>query len=318
MNEFDIIKNYFAPLARGHTGSLNLTDDAALIDTPAGFELAITKDAISEGVHFLGSEDPPLIAQKLLRVNLSDLAAMGAKPYVYFLAIMLPKSAHEGWIERFAEGLRQDQERFGIHLAGGDTIATQGSLSFSITALGLVPAGHALRRNGAKPGDKIFVSGTLGDSALGLMSLQKHLDARLSKDDRKFLEQRYFLPEPRLVLGEQLRGIASAAIDISDGLVQDLEHICTNSGCAGEIKVSTIPLSQAGWNAIELTPEMGSLVLTGGDDYELLFTVPPDKISAVPQGCIEIGVMKPGTGVTVFGPDGTPIVLPEDTGFKHF
>jgi len=317
MDEFDLIAKYFKPLSAAHPSSLGLSDDAAILTIPPGQELVVTKDALSEGVHFIGDEDAPLIAQKALRVNLSDLAGMGATPLVYFLGLMLPKSANEGWVERFAAGLEQDQRQFAITLAGGDTIATRGPLSLSVTALGLVPTGQALKRSGAKAGDKIFVSGTLGDAALGLLAAQRKLDSRLSREDRDTLERRYQLPEPRLGLGKELRGLARAAMDISDGLVQDLGHICAASQCAAVIHVEKLPLSKAAWHTIELTPELGSLVLIGGDDYELLFTVPPDLAPHVPKNCTEIGVMQSGSGITVLGPGGQPIEL-DRRGFKHF
>lgn len=317
MDEFGLIAKYFKPLSAAHPAGLSLSDDAAILNVPPGHELVVTKDVLSEGVHFIGSEDAPLIAQKALRINLSDLAGMGASPLVYFLGLMLPRSANEGWVERFASGLEQDQRQFAITLAGGDTIATRGLLSLSVTALGIVPTGQALKRSGAKAGDKIFVSGTLGDAALGLLAAQRNLDSGLAREDRDYLERRYLLPEPRLALGKELRGLAHAAMDISDGLVQDLGHICTVSKCAAVIHVEKLPLSKAAWHAIELSPELGSLVLAGGDDYELLFTVPPDLTPHVPKNCTEIGVIKSGNGVTVLGPDGQPLAL-DQKGYQHF
>ncbi len=244
MDEFDLIEKYFKPLARGFPGSLNLTDDAAVFSIPAGCELVVTTDAISEGVHFIGDEAPELIARKLLRVNLSDLAAMGATPLCYFLAGMLPKTTEAHWVKRFAEGLAEDQKQFRINIAGGDTISTHGALSLSVTALGTVPKGKALRRSGAKPGDIIYVSGTLGDSALGLSCHCEQSSACKTQDP--FLINRYLLPEPRIALGQKLIGIANACMDISDGLVQDLGHICKASGVGATIHRDKLPLSEAG------------------------------------------------------------------------
>ena len=302
VNEFDLIAQYFAPLAAGFPGSLNLSDDAALLDVPAGQQLVVTKDAIVSGVHFIGDEDAALIAQKLLRVNLSDLAAMGAEPLAYTLAIMLPKDIDSKWLERFAAGLAQDQKTFGISLIGGDTVSTPGVLSFSLTAFGLVPTGAALRRNGAKVGDKVYVSGTIGDSAVGL----KIFKNMLAKND--FLQGRYLLPQPRLALGQSLRGVASSCMDISDGLLQDLAHICKASGVGATIRLMDIPLSPdvAAW-----MPQLWETVVAGGDDYELLFTSSQDV-----QGATCIGEIVEGDVVTLLDVMGNSMPYPK--GFSHF
>lgn len=314
MDEFGLIRSFFAPLAKDFPGSLNLTDDAALIDVPAGQQMVVTKDAIVEGVHFLGSESPDLIARKLLRVNLSDLAAKGAKPLAYFLAIMLPRDAKSEWVEAFAKGLEQDQEQYGILLAGGDTTATTGVMSFSLTALGTVEKGKMLTRSGARPGDFIYVSGALGDSALGLASLQGKLPD-LEPEDKAYLERRYLLPEPRLALGQALQGIATACMDISDGLVQDLGHLCAASGVRGEVEAQSIPASEAVWHAMEFSPALGMDIFTAGDDYELLFTAPPG--SPVPQECTAIGIIREGSGAVVLDNYGKPMGF-ESKGYQHF
>ncbi len=263
MDEFQLIQRHFVPLAEQFSGSLNLSDDAAILDIPAGQQLVVTKDAISEGVHYLAGTNPALIAQKLLRTNLSDLAAMGATPLCYFLSLALPKPIDETFIARFAAGLEQDQKIFGIHLAGGDTIATNGTPTFSITAHGLVLKGAALRRNGAKVGDAIYVSGTLGDAALGL---------KFPHDN--FLQNRYQLPQPRVELGVQLRGWATSCMDISDGLLADMGHICAASNVGAEIILEQLPLSDAAKKMLAQSPECWPLIYAGGDDYELLFTLP--------------------------------------------
>lgn len=284
MNEFPLIQKYFVPLSKQFKGSLALSDDAALLDIPAGFQLAVTKDAIAQGVHFIGTEDPALIARKLLRTNLSDLAAMGAQPLCYFLSLALPKPLSEDYIARFAAGLAEDQEIFSIHLAGGDTIATHGTPIFSITAHGLVPQGKALRRNGARAGDAIYVSGTLGDAALGLGRAQ---DPAIPSHDA--LVQRYLLPQPRLELGRQLRGRATSCIDISDGLLQDLSHVCTASHTGAEIHVEQLPISAAARELLNTSPQLMSLIYSGGDDYELLFTLPAGV--AAPEHTTHIGTI---------------------------
>jgi thiamine-monophosphate kinase len=314
MHEFDLIKTYFAPLAASFPGSLNLTDDAALVDVPAGQQLVITKDAICEGVHFIGNESPALIARKLLRVNLSDLAAKGAAPLCYVLALMLPKNTSEEWIRDLARGLAEDQKTFGIHLAGGDTTATRGALNLSLTALGTIPQGGMLKRSGAKVGDRIYVSGTLGDSALGLFALQNN-----SHTPHGYLVERYQLPEPRLALGQALRGIVNASMDISDGLVQDLRHICKTSSVGAIIHSQKIPLSGAARNQ----PNALEAALSGGDDYELLFTASAEKTSAIstlaqelqlPLTCI--GSITNEESVRILDAKGNPIALARG-GFEH-
>jgi thiamine-monophosphate kinase len=298
MHEFDLIRTLFAPLTEGFPGSLNLADDAALLDVPDGMQLAATKDAIVAGVHFLGGEGPALIARKLLRVNLSDLAAMGAQPWCYFLACALPGETPPAWVKEFADGLREDQEAFGLHLAGGDTTATPGPLTLSLTALGLVPRGQVLKRGGAKAGDLIYVSGTLGDGAMGLQLL------RDGREDAYFT-RRYLLPEPRLSLGLNLRGVASACMDISDGLVQDLGHLCNASGCGAEITAAHVP--RRGGVPLELA-------LTGGDDYELLFTAPA---SIALENVTCIGRMVEDEGVRVLDERGEIMRFARE-GYRHF
>jgi thiamine-monophosphate kinase len=316
MNEFERIARCFAPLAEGFAGSFRLTDDAALLTPPAGMELVVTKDAISEGIHFIGSEDPALIARKLLRTNLSDLAAKGAAPWVYFLAVMVPRTTPPDWFARFADGLATDQREFGIQLAGGDTTATQSGISLSLTAIGCVPSGQMLRRNGARAGDIIVVSGTLSDSALGLRSLQGTLP-EIGGEQRSFLQSRYLLPQPRMTLGLQLRALANACMDISDGLVQDLGHLCKTSGCGAIIEVDKLPISPAAKETYRIYPQLGHLPLNGGDDYELLFTVPAEKASRLPEGCTAIGRVTEGSRIALLDAGGGSVHWPH-AGFSHF
>jgi thiamine-monophosphate kinase len=322
MDEFSFISDILKPLARGFAGSLGLSDDAAVFTPPPGHDLVVTKDAISEGIHFTGQEDPALLAQKLLRVNLSDLAAMGATPLCYFLALMLPQAPQPEWLARFAEGLAQDQTLYNIHLAGGDTIATRGFFCASLTALGTVPAGKALRRNAAQTGDQIYVSGTLGDSALGLALVQNRLDG-LPAADRHWLEERYFLPQPRMALGEKLAGTAHAVMDISDGLLQDMGHICTASGTAAVIDRHRLPLSQAVAALIANNPALWEYVFAGGDDYELLFTVPADKEAGIEALSVSLGLrltaignITEGSGVTLRDEQGQALPVSR-TGYNH-
>lgn len=271
MDEFAAIARYLRPLTQGRSEALELKDDAALITPPAGKELVITADSIQQGIHFLGSESPALIARKALRTNLSDLAAKGATPYAYFLTLGVPHGFGTNALASFTDGLRQDQEAYNIFLAGGDTTNSKYGMNISITALGLVEKGKMLRRSRAKPGDDIYVSGTIGDSAAGLELLRKNTQ------QNEWLSNRYLLPEPRFSLGLILADAASAAMDVSDGLVQDMTQLCGASEVGAEIEISKIPFSNniRKYYGQDLPIEK---ILTGGDDYEILFTAPPGKV----------------------------------------
>lgn len=273
-DEFARISRFFAPLTEGFAGAFQLTDDAAVIGPIAGRDIVATTDTMVAGVHFIGDERPGLIAAKLLRVNLSDLAAMGATPLAYLLNIALPDSVDDDWVKAFVAGLASDQAAFGITLAGGDSVATPGPPTLTITAFGTIGTGQAIRRRGAQPEDVVYVSGTIGDAAIGLRSLHEEV-AGLTPDMRDELIGRYRLPRPRIGLGLRLVGLASAAIDISDGLAADLSHLLAASGVGAEIDASAVPLSDALHAVLDREPDMLTAVLTGGDDYELLFTVAP-------------------------------------------
>lgn len=311
--EFALIARYFRPLA-GPEG-LNLADDVALLSPPAGKQLVLTVDALVAGVHFLPSDPPDLVARKLLRVNLSDLAAKTATPLGYLLTIAAPADTGDDWFAAFAAGLAEDQRSFGCHLLGGDSAATPGPLTLSLTAIGTVDAGRAVLRRGAAAGHGIWVTGTIGDGALGLAALQGRL-----ADPSGFLARRYHLPEPRL--GLRLAGIAAASMDISDGLVQDLGHLCRAAGLAAEIETALVPLSEP---ARVAGPSWLERCLTGGDDYELLLAVPPSskaallaeaKRAALP--ITRIGRFLAGPpAVTVRGPDGKPLRFSRE-GWSHF
>jgi len=321
MREFDLIARYFAPLAAGYDGAFGLMDDAALFNVGGDDALVVTKDAISQGVHFMGHEDAGLIAKKLLRVNLSDLAAMGARPAFYLLAILLPEGMQDAWVAAFAKGLHEDQLLFDITLAGGDTIATKGPFSASLTAMGTVPMGEALLRRDAQAGDRIYVSGTLGDSALGLALLQERLGGVVSIADSLWLKERYFLPQPRVVLGQKLVGLARGCMDISDGLVQDMGKICAASEVGAVIKREFLPLSQAGRKVIAADASWWKAPLAGGDDYELLFTAPQaahEAIMALAGGVAVtvIGEIVAGSGVRVLDEGGVD-VTPAQGGYSH-
>ena len=320
--EFALIAKYFAPLAKA-PGALGLADDAALIAVPAGQELVVSSDALVAGVHFRAEDAPDLVARKALRVNLSDLAAMGADPVGYTLALVLPRDCAEDWISTFAAGLAADQAEFGVSLLGGDTTATPGPLTIAITVLGLAPAGRVLLRRGAMPGDLVAVSGTIGDAALGLDALSGSL-AGLAARDSRFLADRYRLPHPRLALGRALRGLASAALDLSDGLVADLGHIAAVSGVGMRLRAAAIPLSPAARAALAADPGRFGRVLSGGDDYELALTISRQnstKLAAIAEAArvpvTVIGEVVAGAGVRVEDEAGRD-VTPEVGGYAHF
>jgi len=316
--EFAFIAQHLRPLAASYQGALDLTDDAALFEPTDGMQMVMAKDALVEGVHFLAHDAAEHVAQKALRVNLSDMAAMGATPRGYLLALMRPKRLPPEWLGRFSHGLSQDQTAFGITLLGGDTVVTPGPLTLSVTMLGEAPRGQTLRRGGARTGDDIYVSGTLGGAALGLQVLQGRLSPALSASE--FLIRRYRLPEPRIELGEALRGLAHAAIDISDGLLADLRHVLDISDKGAEIHTRQIPISKAA------APHRGALeaALAGGDDYELLFTAHPEQRPAIQAigeqlslSLTVIGQVNEGPDLEVLDAKGHPFPI-EQTGWKHF
>lgn len=295
--EFALIARYFRPLAG--PGSLDLRDDAAELVPPPGRHLVLTADAMVQGVHFLPDDPPDLVGQKLLRVNLSDLAAKGAVPLGYLMTVSCPRGTPDAWYAGFAAGLARDQLAFGIALLGGDTTSTPGPISLSLTAIGHIAAGQGVHRFGAQPGDGIWVTGTIGDGALGLLAAT----GRLS-DPTGFLADRYRLPRPRV--GLAIGGIASAGMDVSDGLVQDLGHICRASGVMAEVAAAAVPLSEAARLA---GPEWLETRLTGGDDYEVLMAIPPGREDALRAAAAAIGV--PVTRIGTFQ-SGEPLVMLRD------
>jgi thiamine-monophosphate kinase len=321
LGEFGRIARYFAPLAG--PGGLGLKDDAALVECPPGSRLVATVDQAVEGVHFLPDDPPDLVAKKLLRRNLSDLAAMGAVPRHYLVTSALPKSCGDEWVGGFAAGLRDDQRRYGIDLLGGDSTATVGPIVLTLTAIGEVAAGQEIRRAGAQPGDEVWVSGTIGDAFLGLKVRRGDIDVeRLEPAHAAAVVERYRLPEPRTELGPRLAGIAHAMIDVSDGLVSDLNHICETSGVGATIALNAIPRSDAAkaiWRWVS-----PARLATGGDDYELLFAAPPDAAGAIAALSAElslaitrIGEVAAGSGVRLLTPKGREVAI-ERTGYRHF
>ena len=321
--EFDLIARYFEPLSRAAPGAFALGNDGALLTPPEGASLVVTKDLMVAGVHYPEGEAPSAVARRLLRVNLSDLAAMGAEARSYALGLALPRGVADAWVEDFAAGLARDQEEFGVALIGGDTVATEGPAVLSLTAFGTAAAGACLTRSGAGAGDDIYVSGTVGDATLGLRAVRGEL-AALAPEDRAMLAQRFRLPEPRLALGAALVGVASAAIDVSDGLVADLGHLCARSGVAARIEADAVPLSAPARRALA-EPEVGIAdLVSGGDDYELLFCAPPSARAALQTlgrrlglAVTRIGATGRGHGVAAVDAEGRPLPL-ASAGYRHF
>ena len=317
--EFEFIARLLKPLA-GHEAALGLADDAAILEPSPAKSLVLTKDMLVEGVHYLAGDPPGDIAAKALRVNLSDLAAMGATPVAYLMGISRNERQGLSWMEQFVEGLARDQATFGLSLIGGDTTATPGPMTISITALGEVPSGRALRRNGAQPGDVVLVSGTIGDACLGLGVARGEIEG----DADGFLLGRYRLPTPRLPLAPLLSRYAHAAIDVSDGLVADLGHIAEESGMRAVIEAARVPLSPPAKALVDARPGLIADLITGGDDYELLLTTPrnmaDDLILAAADLHIPltpIGHIEGGRGVAVLQSDGKEMALARP-GYMHF
>jgi thiamine-monophosphate kinase len=318
-----LIARHFAPLAT-HPGALGLSDDAAFIKPPPGCDLVLQADALVGGVHFFPDDAAHMIASKALRMNLSDLAAKGAKPLGFLLSLALPKELGDDWLSDFANGLRGDAVLFGCPLFGGDTTRTPGPAMISIAMFGSVPEGTMVRRAGAKPGDLVFVSGTIGDAALGLYLRRGDTTWKLDAAQRQHLVSRYLLPQPRNALAEAVRTHASAAMDVSDGLAGDLAKLCRVSEVAADIDAARVPHSDAAEAAMAADPAARETALTGGDDYEILCTVPPAKVESfraaaqvaqVPVS--EIGVVAAGKGVRFLDAQGKPLNF-KRTSFSHF
>jgi thiamine-monophosphate kinase len=319
-SEEAIIGAYFAPLAKGYAGAFDLKDDCAAITLEPGCDLVVTTDAVIEGVHFFPGAWANEVAWKALAVNVSDLVAKGATPFAYVMSIALPQSPERAWLEAFAEGLRLAQERFRCHLIGGDTDRTPGPLSVSITAFGSVPAGRMVRRSTAQPGDLVYVSGTIGDAALGL-------DLRRDAGPSAFhgVADRFSTPQPRLALAPVVRDVAAAAMDISDGLVKDFGRLCEASGVGGYIEAERVPVSEAARALLIVGETTLARLITGGEDYEVLAAVRPQRAAEFERRAAAAGtsvtrigsIEAAGAGVSVVGADGRAMAL-SSTGWDHF
>ncbi len=321
-----LIARHFAPIA-SHPGALGLNDDCALFAPPAGRELVLKADAIVGAVHFFPDDPPDLVAKKALRVNLSDLTAKGAEPAGFLLSLALPREIEDRWLEAFARGLKEDAEAFACPLFGGDTVRSPGPIMVSVAVFGTVPTGRMVRRGGAKAGDTVMVTGTIGDAALGLRVRQWDVPSSLALDEKttEELVGRYLLPQPRVALAAAIREHAHGGMDVSDGLVGDLAKMCRASGVSAEIDVDRIPLSGTARTFLNADSGLLSGMLTGGDDYEVLFTLAPDRVVAMREAAegagvavTEIGRITEGADAPRFvGEDGEALQFGQ-TSFSHF
>lgn len=312
LHEREILKKYIVPLASSQTYNLTYNEDAAVVEFPAGRFIVITSDVIVEGVHFLSSDPPETVAKKALRVNLSDLAAMGAHPIGYTLCLSLGDTFNEAWIEKFVQGLSEDHQTYRVSLFGGDISKSKGPINIAVTAIGDIADGQVLGRNMAQPGDRIYVTGTIGDATVGLSVLQGKFPD-LSEDQARYFISRYHLPQPKCILAQNLCHTAHAAIDISDGLLSDLQLICEGSHVHAYIRYDRIPLSKPMRQILqgitsETRTELFNLILTGGDDYELIFTVSPGETEH-----IEYLAKRYHVPITCIGHLGTLPELDEET-----
>ena len=327
--EDSLIKAYFAPLAAEFPGSFGLQDDCAALTPEPGHDLVLNTDAIAEGVHFLPGDAPEDIAWKAVAVNVSDIAAKGAKPVAYLISIAFPQMPERAWLAGLAVGLGDAQRKLGIALAGGDTDRRPNApLSVTVMAIGTVPSGRMVRRNGGQPGDIVYVSGTLGDSALGLRlrsgAIPPERVAHVDPEHRAALEGRYLRPQPRIALQTALLNCASAAMDISDGLVKDLGRLCRASGVGADVRADRIPLSNAAQAVLATVDDLGLLPLMGGDDYEILACVAPRNAAAFEDQArhagvriTAIGTLRKPTGVSVIDARGRTMDLTV-AGYDHF
>lgn len=313
LSEFDLIAKLFAPMA--DEGAFGLLDDAAILAPNPGHDLVLTKDALVEGVHFFSDDPPASIARKALRVNLSDLAAKGATPRGFLLALGRGPRQDDAWLTAFAAGLAVDSRAYACPLLGGDTVKT-GQAFFSITALGEVPSGRMVKRQGGAPGDVLYVSGTIGDAALGLklrLDPQAAWAVGLAPEHRAHLLDRYLHPQPRLALAPVLLAHARAAMDISDGLVGDCDKLA--AGLGRHMEITAVPLSDAARAAITLEPALLDVALTGGDDYEILAAVAPEHMAKFEYSALRLGV--PVEKIGIMSSDDSGAVWRLGNGLPH-
>ena len=332
LGEFEIIERFFAPLSRSEPGALGLTDDAAVLSVAPEDSLVVSTDTLIAGRHFPPEETAANVAAKGIAVAFSDIAAMGAAPLAYTLSLSLPLAWEgeqmAGWLKAFSAELHVQQQAIGVVLVGGDTVATPGPLSLTFTVFGVIDAGRVLRRSNARPGDLVFVSGCIGDSAMGLSVLRGELK-ELDEAQRDALVLRFRRPRPRLALGIRLAGVAHAAVDVSDGLIADLGHICDASGVRATIYAGRVPLSHAACAALRANPARMAQILSGGDDYELVFTAAPAAADDIARIATDVDLPLTAIGqidrktafrqraVIVVGEDGQELDL-DVGGYRHF
>ena len=324
--EHDLINRYFASLCSGpdEFPAFGLLDDTALFPAGGTDDQLLTSDMLVADVHFFAQDPPSSIARKALAVNVSDIVAKGGLPHSYTLSLALPTGTYADWLAAFASGLQEAQTLYDCALVGGDTVSTKGPLVISITLLGNISPGKMVRRKGAMPGDVLFVSGTIGDAALGL--LLRHGDGRpepgeLPESHEHFLLERYLHPAPDTALAPLLAQYASAAMDISDGLAGDFGKLCVVSKVGGLIEAQRVPLSAAATSALAQKPQLLETVLTGGDDYQVLATVPVDKAEAFEKSAANVTrigeILSVDEGIAIVGENGRPLDLPHGA-FDHF
>ncbi|MGB0719101.1 MAG: thiamine-phosphate kinase [Bdellovibrionales bacterium] len=320
MNEFELVQTYFKPLTMDRAEAGGLVDDAAILNIPEGFDLVVSSDTLNAGVHFMKSFTPAQIAHKCLRVNLSDMAAMGAEPYCYQLNLAFSDKPDAAWARDFAGALMADQREFGVFCSGGDTTVTDGPLLVSMTMTGLVPTGRAVKRGGAKPGDMLVVSGAIGQAVIGLKIMLGVLEVDAPED---FIAASC-KPSPRTPISGVVAKYAHAAIDISDGFLSDVGHICAASGVGACIEAEAIPFTPATQKLLNSGQVDLETLLSGGDDYELALAVPPDAvdvfIAAAAQCGVQtrvVGVFETGGGVRVLDANGQEMAF-QNTGWTHF
>ena len=314
--EFDLIARHFTRPAANAV--LGVGDDCALVDVTNGMDLAVSTDTMVSGTHFFPDVDPENLGHKALAVNLSDMAAMGAMPYWAMLALTIPNVDH-AWLAAFAKGFFDLAQEYNVSLIGGDT--TRGPLTMTVTIMGEVPAGAALRRGGAKAGNDVWVTGNIGDAALAVA--HRHGRIVLSEADYREAVLRLYEPTPRVALGQALRGLATSAIDVSDGLLADLTHICRLSGVGATVELAAVPVSSIGARHVH-SDEGRNAILAGGDDYELCFTAHPNSRESIEDltdvfdiPLTRIGQIKRGKGVSLLGSDGKPVKI-DGRGYDHF
>ncbi len=314
--EFDLISTYFSPLA-GPEG-LKLIDDAACIPASSSDDIIVTKDMLVESVHFRSLDQAKSIAYKALAVNISDCVAKGAKPYLYWLGLALPNSIDEDWIRDFSTGLGEAQATFDCQLAGGDTTSTAGPTVISITLLGTVPKGQMIKRSGARVGDDVYVTGTLGDAALGLWCLEN------DRPEKSALIAAYQKPSPPVIFGQAVRDLASSSADVSDGLIADAGHIATASGVGVVLRQIDLPVSADARQLLQTEPGLWPKVWAGGDDYQIVFTASVklrEQLCRLAQqsatSVTRIGTISAGPGVQLLDQDGQTVQVTSG-GFTHF